>query len=168
MTVKKYHIVYKTTNTVNNKIYVGLHSTNKIEDNYLGSGFILKSALKKYGKDKFSREVLYIYHTRQEARTKEAQIVDKEFCDRLDTYNLTIGGMGVEDQTGSKNHRYGKVALNAKKVKAIHKDGTIVLANSIEELSRHISISRGNIRNLINKNILGKKGWKVTLVEDIV
>lgn len=166
--MKKYHVVYKTTNIVNNKIYVGLHSTDNINDSYLGSGWVLKQALKKYGKDKFIKEILYVFHTREEARKMEASIVDQEFCNRGDTYNLAIGGMGVEDQSGERNHMFGKQAPNAKKVKAVHKDGTVVIANSIEELSQHISIARGNIRNLINKGIQGKKGYKVTLVEDIV
>lgn len=53
--MKKYHVVYKTTNTLNNKIYVGLHSTNNINDNYIGSGYVLKDAIKKYGKSKFKK-----------------------------------------------------------------------------------------------------------------
>ena len=166
--MKKYHVVYKTTNTVNNKIYVGLHSTNNINDKYIGSGYALKDAINKYGKSKFKKEILYVFNNRREARNMEASIVDKEFCKRKDTYNLAEGGMGVENQYGSKNHMFGKSAINAKKVKATHKDGTIVIANSIEELSIHISIARGNIRNLIKKNIQGRLGWKVTLIEDIV
>jgi len=163
--MKKYHIVYKTTNIVNNKIYVGLHSTDNIQDRYLGSGWVLKDAIKKYGRDKFIKEILYVFHTREEARIKEAEIVDEEFCKRLDTYNLTIGGMGVENQTGNKNHMYGKLAHNAKKVKAVHKDGTIIITDSIDSLSKLINIARGNIRNLIKKNIQGKLGWKVTLID---
>lgn len=166
--MKKYHVVYKTTNIVNNKIYVGLHSTNNINDNYIGSGYVLKEAIKKYGKSKFRKEILYVFNSRDEARKMEASIVDKDFCKRKDTYNLTEGGMGVENQFGSNNHMYGKQAPNAKKVKAIHKDGTVVIANSMEELSKHISIARGNIRNLIKKNTQGKLGWTVTLIEDIV
>lgn len=114
------------------------------------------------------KEILYVFNNRKEAREMEAFIVDKDFCKRNDTYNLAEGGMGVENQYGSKNHMFGKPAINAKKVKALHKDGTIVITNSIEELSKHISIARGNIRNLIKKNIQGKLGWKVTLIEDIV
>jgi hypothetical protein len=163
--MKKYHVVYKTTNIVNNKIYVGLHSTDNIQDRYLGSGWVLKDAIKKYGRDKFVKEILYVFHTREEARIKEAEIVDEEFCKRLDTYNLTIGGMGVENQTGNKNHMYGKLAHNAKKVKAVHKDGTIIITDSIDSLSKLINIARGNIRNLIKKNIQGKLGWKVTLID---
>ena len=166
--MKKYHIVYKTTNIVNNKIYVGMHSTNNLNDNYIGSGKILKKAIKKYGKDKFVCEIMYLYKARDEARKKEADIVTTEFCNRLDTYNLVEGGGGVGDQTGSKNHRYGKIGIGAKRVKAVHKDGTVVIADSIQQLTSIIGIARGNIRNLINKGIRGKRGWKVTLVEDIV
>lgn len=164
----KYHIVYKTTNTVNNKIYVGMHSTDNINDRYMGSGWILKNAIKKYGRDKFVKEVLYVYSNRQEARQMESLIVDEDFCKRLDTYNTAVGGMGVENQWGSNNHMFGKTAYNAKKVKAVHKDGREVIANSITELSKIVNISNNNITNLINKAIIGKKGWKVTLVEDIV
>ena len=108
--MKKYHVVYKTTNIVNNKIYIGLHSTNNINDNYIGSGYVLKEAIKKYGKSKFKKEILYVFNSRDEARKMEASIVDKDFCKRKDTYNLTEGGMGVENQFGSNNHMYGKQA----------------------------------------------------------
>lgn len=87
--MKKYHVVYKTTNTVNNKIYVGLHSTNNIKDTYIGSCYVLKDAIKKYGKSKFKREILYVFNSRLEARKIEASIVDKDFCKRKDTYNFS-------------------------------------------------------------------------------
>ena len=72
--------------------------------------------------------------------------------------------MGVEDQTGSKNHMFGKPSINAKRVKAEHKEGTTYITNSIRELSDIIHIDRANIRNLIKKNIRGKMGWSATLV----
>ncbi len=50
-------IIYKTTNLINGKIYVGYHNTD-INDGYLGSGTIFSKALKKYGKKNFVREVL--------------------------------------------------------------------------------------------------------------
>ena len=76
--------------------------------------------------------------------------------------------MGVENQWGSNNHMYGKKAHNRKPLIATHKDGTIVKANSIRDLSNKINIARGNIRNLINKSIVGRRGWKVELDKDIV
>ena len=166
--MKKYHTIYKTTNTVNNKIYVGLHSTNRVNDRYLGSGWVLKDAISKYGKDKFTKDILYVFDTRGDARAMEARIVDKEFISRKDTYNLAIGGMGVEDQTGSKNHMFGKTALNAKKVQAVHLDGRVIVTESIRELSEAIGIARGNVRRLLKTGKIGRRGWVVTPIEDIV
>lgn len=40
----KYHIIYKTTDLINNKIYVGMHSTDNLNDGYLGSGWIQECA----------------------------------------------------------------------------------------------------------------------------
>lgn len=80
----KFHIIYKTTNLINGKIYVGLHSTDNVDDNYLGSGWILKSAIKKYGRENFKREVLLVLSNREEAREVESLLVDKEFVSRQD------------------------------------------------------------------------------------
>ena len=61
----KYHIIYKTTNLINGKIYVGMHSTDNLNDGYLGSGWILKQAIKKYGKENFKGEVLLVLSNRK-------------------------------------------------------------------------------------------------------
>jgi len=56
----KYGYIYKTTNLKNGKIYIGKHKYNPEEpfETYLGSGTILRRALKKYGKENFSKEIL--------------------------------------------------------------------------------------------------------------
>jgi group I intron endonuclease len=56
-----YYYIYKTTNTINNKIYVGSHSSNTLNfDGYFGSGQNIISALKKYGEKAFTREILEV------------------------------------------------------------------------------------------------------------
>tara|TARA_A100001011_G_scaffold52897_1_gene51148 strand:- start:268 stop:891 length:624 start_codon:yes stop_codon:yes gene_type:complete len=94
--MKKY-IIYRTTNTVNNKEYTGYHSTEDLNDGYLGSGKILEQAIQKYGKDKFIKEILYEYDNREDALAKEKEIVTAEYVDRPETYNLKIGGEGGFD-----------------------------------------------------------------------
>ena len=95
--MKKY-IIYRTTNTVNNKEYTGAHSTKDLNsDKYLGSGMRLKRAIKKYGEDKFIRKILYEYDNREETYAKEKEIVTQEYVDRPDTYNLKVGGEGGFD-----------------------------------------------------------------------
>jgi hypothetical protein len=44
------YFIYKTTNLLNGKYYIGMHVTNQIDDGYLGSGKYLNNAIKKYGK----------------------------------------------------------------------------------------------------------------------
>jgi hypothetical protein len=45
------HYIYKTTNLINGKIYIGKRShKNPEKDKYLGSGNVLKQAISKYGK----------------------------------------------------------------------------------------------------------------------
>lgn len=102
------YIVYKTTNKINGKIYVGVHRTNPdIFDGYIGCGVSKKdqkkkvdigfpAAVKKYGYNNFIRETLFIYPDTEDgmkqAYEKEAEIVTIDFVKSKDTYNLTVGG----------------------------------------------------------------------------
>ena len=87
-------ILYKTTNMVNGKIYIGVHATEDINDEYLGSGYALKSAVKKYGKHNFKREILQEFDTKEDMYNAESIEVDDDFVKRKDTYNITNGGKG--------------------------------------------------------------------------
>ncbi len=89
---KKYHFVYKTTCLVNGFIYIGVRSTNEIEDGYLGSGQTFVKAKKLYGKHNFKREILEFFNSRDEAEDREEELVDREFLKRKDVYNKIPGG----------------------------------------------------------------------------
>lgn len=92
-----YYLIYKITNNINNKIYIGKHQTENKDDDYMGSGTILKKAIEKYGLDKFTKEILFECNSLEEMNQKEAEIVDEEFIARLDTYNIKLGGQGGWD-----------------------------------------------------------------------
>jgi len=101
------YIIYKITNNINRKIYVGYHSTKNIDDGYMGSGKLIKRAIEKYGIDCFSKEILSIFDTKEEAESEEKRIVDRDFTLREDTYNLSIGG-NICILHGENNGFYGK------------------------------------------------------------
>lgn len=89
-----YYIIYKTINNINGKIYIGKHKTKNLNDRYLGSGKLLQLAIKKYGIENFTREIIHVFDTEQEMNLKEREIVTEEFCLRDDTYNMCVGGLG--------------------------------------------------------------------------
>ena len=47
-----YHYFYKITNKLNNHYYYGIHSTDNLNDGYMGSGRKLRRAINKYKKVK--------------------------------------------------------------------------------------------------------------------
>ena len=91
------YIVYKTTNNINGKIYIGYQFTQKKYNGYLGSGKLLKRAINKYGKESFTKKILKIVNSKKEALDIEANLVNKDFVERRDTYNLKKGGEGGWD-----------------------------------------------------------------------
>lgn len=95
-----YYTVYKTTNTLNGKIYVGCHITNSLEDGYLGSGLCLIRAVNKYGIDSFKKEILFCFDNKVEMFKKEKEIVNEDFIIRKDNYNLSVGGSGGWNSKG--------------------------------------------------------------------
>ena len=94
---KKHYLVYKTTCLVNGKIYIGKHETDNLDDGYLGSGILIRRAIEKYGEENFTREILFECSSREEMNSKEAELVNKEFLNRDDVYNLKRGGEGGFD-----------------------------------------------------------------------
>ena len=91
---KKYHYLYKTTNLINGKYYYGMHSTNNLDDGYLGSGSYLRNAIHRHGKDNFKREIIQHFDNREELVQAEIDLItDKLIQDKL-CMNLQLGGEG--------------------------------------------------------------------------
>jgi hypothetical protein len=90
---KKYHFIYKTTNLLSGRYYIGMHSTDNLEDGYLGSGTYLRRAIKKYGKLNFNREIVEFCKTRVELKSREIQIVNLQEIANENCMNLKVGGV---------------------------------------------------------------------------
>jgi len=96
------YTVYQTTNQINGKIYIGVHKTKNPYDSYIGSGKILRQAIKVHGKSAFVKEVLFVFDNIHDAYMKEAELVNEDFIKRLDTYNVVCGGSVSADRDPNK------------------------------------------------------------------
>lgn len=89
MEERKYNYIYKITNLINDKIYI-----DNLNDGYMGSGKILKCSIKKHGIDNFRKNIIKFYETYKEALDHEREIVNEEFINNTNTYNIRVGGEG--------------------------------------------------------------------------
>jgi hypothetical protein len=110
-----FYTVYKITNGVNGKIYVGLHVTKNLDDDYLGSGKQIQAAVKKYGRENFKREYIKICKTPEEMYNLEAEIVNEEFVKSTNTYNMKTGGTGSWSHVNSNPEQYREARSKLRK-----------------------------------------------------
>jgi group I intron endonuclease len=89
-----HYIIYKTTNKLSGKYYIGCHQTDNLNDGYIGSGKYLKHAIKKYGIENFKFEILHIVLTKQDMFQLERELVNDALVKDPQSYNLKIGGSG--------------------------------------------------------------------------
>ena len=93
-TRKKYHFIYKTTNLLSGRYYIGMHSTDDLNDGYLGSGTYLKRSINKHGKENHSIEILEFLNSREELAAREREIVSLQEIAKKECMNLKVGGEG--------------------------------------------------------------------------
>jgi len=159
---KKYHYTYKTTNLINNRYYLGMHSTNRLDDGYLGSGKRLYYELNKYGRDNFKFEILEQFNSRQELIQAEVNLITEQDLRNPNCLNLKSGGQGGFISTEQQEHR-SKCAnkrLNEKlqNDEAFRREWKTNLINGLKR-----SYSEGRKDRKWGKNWLGLKHTEKTI-----
>ena len=89
---KMYYIIYKVTNQINGKYYIGRHATNDINDSYMGSGIGIKNAIKKYGVKNFTKEIIAEADSPDALWDLEKEIVNESVVKDPMSYNNAYGG----------------------------------------------------------------------------
>lgn len=174
---KKYHFIYKTTNLLSGRYYYGMHSSDILEDDYLGSGTYLRLAINKHGKKNFTREILEFCKSRKELKSREANIVTLQEVANKDCMNLRVGGsgenykpiitsetrkkmsisaMGNSSHLGHFHSEETKLKLRASNMGRIHSIETCIkisesnMGRIVSEITRR-KISQSNIGNYHTK-----------------
>jgi len=109
-----YYYLYKITNKIDEKIYIGCHQTKNLNDGYMGSGKYLRRAIAKHGVENFEKEILEHFKNKKDMFKKESIIVNETFIGRKDTYNLCNGSKGGFNDIDQKK---GAVAAREKRKK---------------------------------------------------
>jgi len=107
---KKYHFIYKTTCLLNNKYYIGMHSTSNLSDGYLGSGTHLRYAIRKHGKHNFKCEILEYLDNQILLAERERELVNETLLTDSLCMNLKPGGIGGYFQSHEKCVENGKLS----------------------------------------------------------
>jgi hypothetical protein len=162
-TQKKYHYIYKTTCLITKKFYIGMHSTDNLNDGYLGSGKILSYSIAKYGKANHVCEILEYLPNREALNDREKEIVNEDLLNHPLNINLVYGGSGgthgKEAEVWARPGYKERVAIslsNAMKKRWLH----IEYANKIS-LHRKILWTNDEYRNnmlvVLRSAFLGKQ-----------
>ena len=134
-----FYTIYKITNQVDGKTYIGAHKTRNLDDRYMGSGKYLMHAQAKYGLDKFTKEILFVFDNPDDMYAKEAELVNEDFLATENTYNLKVGGLGGWDYFNS--------------------------VKTDEYLKSHLQLMRDARNSVFNENPLAKQSWRTKLGE---
>jgi len=154
-------IIYCTLNKITGRIYIGKDTKN--DPNYLGSGKILKHAIKKYGAHNFSKHILEHCSSKKELEKKERiWITGLNTTNRVIGYNITKGGTGEDTFTNNPNkEKIRKQKSKKLKGRPSPKKGTTIKTETKQKISKNNGrYWKGKHLSIQTKNKLREKNKK--------
>ncbi len=136
MSEKKFNYVYLTINLINGKQYIGDHSTDILEDGYLGGGEYLKKAFRKYGRKKFQKKILKFFPSKEEAFNAQEKYI-------IEYKTLVPFGYNISPKGG--HNVQGGLAEETK--------------NKIRKTLKESPPFTEERKNNISKGLIGKTAW---------
>lgn len=98
-----------------------MHSTNNLEDGYIGSGKRLWYSIKKYGKENFKLEIVEMLPDRSLLKEREKKLVNEDLLKNPMCMNLKIGGEGgLHEMTEEESKIWH--GMGGKKTWELHRD----------------------------------------------
>jgi len=148
---RKYHIIYKTTCLITNKWYIGLHSTDDLNDGYQGSGTHLWRSIQKYGKAQHKTEILEHCADRESLAQREAEIVNEDLLAQVGCMNLMIGGnANVEEVKTTTEDSKRKNSEASKRMWAKRREeGWVAPPQKSEHVAKRAKANTGKKRTAI-------------------
>jgi len=163
--------IYKITNLINNKIYIGQCSNKNRFKRYFGGGKLMRDVVRKYGKENFKKEILFTAKNEYQADLVEKYLINKNNClDKNVGYNLSSGGKvthsiseetkdkirntiiskGIgKERTGENNPFFGK-HHSKKTIKRLKKYGKTLIGDKNPMFGKSVS---SEIKNKISESM---------------
>lgn len=174
-----YYTIYETTNTINGKKYIGKHVTENLHDDYIGSGIILTRAIKKYGKDAFTKQILFVLDSEDAMNAKEQELITSDVILNENYYNIAYGGQGgtivlkpdhplydstrkkisesqkkisdIKSEITKRNHKLKRVGMYGKTQSAKQKEAVRIAAKNRVRTLEEANKIRDSYFNTINQ-----------------
>jgi hypothetical protein len=135
-----------------------MHSTDDLDDGYLGSGVRLNRSVKKHGKDQHGREVLDQLSTRQAASEREKELITEEMRADPECLNCGVGGLGAAPRTLDSAETKLKRSQASKKVHAsLTDEQRASRAKAISEANK-IALNKADTKAA--QSAAAKKRWE--------
>jgi hypothetical protein len=151
--MKKF-IIYKTTNLLDGKFYIGKTTTDRVNDKYyLGSGVHLTRAIKQYGKKNFVRETLFQFDTESKAYDKEKELITADLLESTECYNIKPGGKGGWQHSPESISKIKQ----ARKKQVFNEETKQKMSNSHKGKISPLK-GRKTPRNVVEKQANGRRG----------
>lgn len=152
---QKLYFVYKTTNIINGRYYIGVHATRNLKDGYLGSGQQLRYAIRKYGKENFVIEILEYCKSEEDMYKRERELVTLNEVNCKECYNLKVGGKGgfppsAAGGNGFKGKKHTKETKEKIRKSSMGNQSTLGMKHTKEtkeKIGKSNSVSQLGIKN---------------------
>lgn len=131
---KKYYYFYKITNLKNGNFYYGVHSTNNLDDGYMGSGAIIKGIIKKYGVEFLQKDIIKFFDSSEAMYAYEKMVVTNEMIQNPKCYNLTEGGIGYDVNHFVPKYVKRKISNSIKGKPSMNKNKKFINKNTVNKL----------------------------------
>lgn len=150
-----YYTIYETTNKVTGKKYIGKHITEKLDDDYLGSGLYLKKSIKKYGRENFDKKILFVFDNENDMNRKEKELVNQKIIDDQNYYNISLGGQGGVTVLYENHPLYKKTC---EKIKKVQKERSQEMSEIVKKLHKEKKVGMyGKKQSENQKRIVSEK-----------
>jgi len=153
--------IYSITNNINNKKYVGKCERPSNKSNYyFGSGLLINSAIKKYGKENFTKEILEDNLTKENICEREIYWIKILNTNSKYGYNLTDGGDGINNP--SEEIRKKLSELGKKRIGELNNRYGSKLTEEHIQILRDVNSGKKMSEEVKQKISIKKKGFKMS------